>query len=101
MIASPKECRTKEQIAKDEILDYKQYCFDGRVVLKRKKFPPFYAEYNSYQVHLKKWERIRNQPEAKLNLIIRYGKIASYLTEKYPECTNQYLPKREKSEEEN
>lgn len=101
VVASPKECRTKEQIPKDEVLDYKQYCFDGRVVLKRKKFPPFYAEYKSYQLYLKKWEKIRNQQEAKLNLIAEYGKIQSFLTDKYPECRNNIPPKKDTSEEPN
>ncbi|KAJ8977474.1 hypothetical protein NQ317_001756 [Molorchus minor] len=30
VIASPKECRKAEEIPKDEILDFSQYCFDVR-----------------------------------------------------------------------
>lgn len=30
VIASPKECRKLEEIAKDENLDFTQYCFDGK-----------------------------------------------------------------------
>ncbi|CAH1110814.1 unnamed protein product [Psylliodes chrysocephalus] len=98
VIASPTECRKAQEIPKDEILDFKQYCFDGKVVLQKKKFPPFYTKYKSYEIYLKKQEKFRNQAEVKRNLIAEYGEIRSFLTDKYPEC-RQY--RREKKVEEN
>ncbi|CAG9860384.1 unnamed protein product [Phyllotreta striolata] len=98
VIASPKECRKPEEIPKDEVMDYKQYCFDGRVVLHKKKMPPFYSTYKSYQIYLKKQEKLKNQFKVKTNLIAEYGEIRSFMADKYPECT-QY--RREKKSEEN
>ncbi|XP_057657034.1 28S ribosomal protein S5, mitochondrial [Diorhabda carinulata] len=101
IIASPKECRKLEEIPKDEILDYKQYCFDGRVVLKKKKYPPFYATYKSYELYLKKQEKIRNQNEVRRNLRAEYGEIRSHLADKYPECKQYRSEKKENVDEEN
>ncbi|XP_072390487.1 small ribosomal subunit protein uS5m [Diabrotica undecimpunctata] len=100
VIASPKECRKANEIPKDEILDFKQYCFDGRVVLKRKKYPPFYTKFRSYEIYLKKQEKIRNQDKVRQHLIAEYGEIQSFLTEKYPECKQYRKPPKEKEAEE-
>ncbi|CAH1117207.1 unnamed protein product [Phaedon cochleariae] len=98
VIASPKECRTAEDIPNDEILDFKQYCFEGKVVLNKKKRPPFYAGYKSYELYLQKQEKLRNQSKVKENLIAEYGQIKSFLADKYPECV-QYKPERKNKEE--
>lgn len=118
MIASPKECRKLEEIAKDENLDFTQYCFDGKheitigkdsisyhfilgkVVLKKNKREPFYTKLASYYRYLQKQERIRNHPEVKKNLIAEYGEIRSFLADKYPECVQYRPPKKEVEEEE-
>ncbi|KAJ3636733.1 hypothetical protein MTP99_000248 [Tenebrio molitor] len=100
VLASPPKCKTEDEIKKDEILDFTQYCFDGRVILNKKKYPPFYTQHKSYQIYLKKQEKLRNKQELKLNLISEYGEIKSFLTQKYPECRPQVRPKKEEAEEE-
>lgn len=99
VIGSPEVCKRQEEIKKDEILDFTQYCFDGKVVLKKKKFPPFYSTYKTYERHLKRQEQLRNQPKVKQHLIAEYGEIRSFLADKYPECT-QYRKPIEKADEE-
>ncbi|RZB38741.1 28S ribosomal protein S5, mitochondrial [Asbolus verrucosus] len=101
VLASPTKCKTEEEIKKDEILDFTQYCFDGRVILKKKKYPPFYANYRSYYIYLKKQEKLRNKQQVKMDLIAEYGEIRSFLTEKYPECRPSRRPKKEEQEESN
>lgn len=94
VIASPKECRKAEEIPADEILDFTQYCYDGNVVLKKKKSPPFYTKLKSYQTYLKKQEKLRNQDKVRINLIAEYGEIRSFLGNQYPECRQYRLPDR-------
>lgn len=100
VVASPQECRTAEQIPKDEIIDFKQYCFGGKVVLKKKKFPPFYTKYKSYEIYLKKQQKLRNQEAVRQNLIAEYGEIRSFLADKYPECVQYRRPLKKDTEEE-
>ncbi|KAL1512648.1 hypothetical protein ABEB36_002207 [Hypothenemus hampei] len=100
VIASPTECRKAEDIPKNEILDFNQYCFEGKVVLQKKKRPPFYTNLKSYYRHVIKQERLRNQPEVKKNLIAEYGEIRSFLAEKYPECTQYRQPPKTEEETE-
>lgn len=100
VVASPKECRTADEIPKNEILDFTQYCYDGKVVLKKKKRPPFYAQYKSYEIYLKKFQKNRNQQEVRDHLRAEYGQIQSFLFEKYPECQQYRPPKKVKEEEE-
>ncbi|KAJ8925300.1 hypothetical protein NQ315_009130 [Exocentrus adspersus] len=99
VIASPKECRTAEEIGKDEILDFTQYCFDGKVVLKKRRPPPFFTKLYSYGTYLRKQENIRNQDKVRLNLIAEYGELKSYLADQYPECKRYIPPKKEKEAE--
>lgn len=99
VIASPQECRTASEISNDEILDFTTYCYNGKVVLKKKKRPPFYAKYKSYQIYLKKYQKYRNQEDVRNNLIAEYGQIQSFLADKYPEC-QQYRRQKENTEEE-
>ncbi|XP_044744933.1 28S ribosomal protein S5, mitochondrial [Coccinella septempunctata] len=86
VLASPTKCRTEEEIDKKEILDFKQYCLDGRVILQKKVFPPFYTKHKSWEIYLKKQENLRNQDKVRINLKVEYGEIRSFLTDKYPEC---------------
>ncbi|XP_075983303.1 mitochondrial ribosomal protein S5 [Anticarsia gemmatalis] len=85
VIASPKEVRTKEQIPKDETLDFTQYVMNDKVILKKKKFRPFYESMPSYKYYLKKYEKYRNHERIRLNLKVEYGDVKSFLTDKYPE----------------
>lgn len=85
MVASPKEVRTKEEISKDETLDFTQYVMNDRIILKKKKFPRFYETMPHYQTYLKKYEKYRNHEKIRLNLKTEYGEIKSFLTDKYPE----------------
>lgn len=101
VIASPKECRKAHEISKDEILDFTLYCYDGKVVLKKKKKIPFYTNYKSHEIYLKKLQKYRNQGDVKNNLIMEYGQIQSFLFDKYPECQQYRPPKKETTEEEN
>ncbi|KAL4717931.1 hypothetical protein ACJJTC_001349 [Scirpophaga incertulas] len=85
VIASPKEVRTKEEIPKDETLDFIQYVMNDKVILKKKKFPRFYETMPHYQIYLKKYEKYRNHEKIRLNLKTEYGEVKSFLTERYPE----------------
>ncbi|XP_041969398.1 28S ribosomal protein S5, mitochondrial [Aricia agestis] len=85
VVASPEKVRTKEEIPKDETLDFIQYILNDRVILKRKKFPRFYESMPSYQIYLKKYEKYRNHEKIRLNLRAEYGEIKSFLNDKYPE----------------
>ncbi|KAL0869017.1 hypothetical protein ABMA27_007336 [Loxostege sticticalis] len=85
VVASPSEVRTKEEIPKDETLDFTQYVMNDKVILKKKKFPPFYESMPHYKLHLKKYEKYRNHEKIRLNLKSEYGEVKSFLTDKYPE----------------
>ncbi|XP_066139934.1 small ribosomal subunit protein uS5m [Euwallacea fornicatus] len=99
VIASPTQCRKSEEIPKDEILDFNQYCFGGNVVLKKRKYPPFYTKLRDHYKYVWNQEKMRNLPELKKNLIAEYGEIRSFLTEKYPECKPSKYVKQKESEE--
>ncbi|XP_049877987.1 28S ribosomal protein S5, mitochondrial [Pectinophora gossypiella] len=85
VVASPSTVRTKEEIPKDETLDFVQYVMNDRVILKKKKFPRFYESMPHYQIYLKKYERYRNHEKIRLNMKVEYGEVKSFLTDKYPE----------------
>ncbi|XP_050675023.1 28S ribosomal protein S5, mitochondrial-like [Leptidea sinapis] len=85
VVASPTVVRTKDEIAKDETLDFIQYVMNDRIILKKKKFPRFYQTMPHYEVFLKKYEKYRNHEKIRLDLKVEYGDIKSFLTDKYPE----------------
>lgn len=85
VVASPSVVRTKQEIPKDETLDFTQYVMNDRVIFKRKKFPHFYETLPSYAIYLKKQEKYRNHEKIRLNLKVEYGEVKSFLTDKYPE----------------
>lgn len=100
ILASPVQCRKTEDLDPNETLDFKQYCLDGRIVLQRKKFPPFYTKHKSWEIYLKKQEYLRNQDKVRRDLIARYGEVRSFLTDKYPECVGpKLIPKNDPEEE--
>lgn len=87
IVASPTQCRKQDEIRSDEVMDFTQYVLGNRIVLKRKKFPPFYTKHRSYEIYLKKQERIRNNDKVRLDMMVNYGEVRSFLTDKYPECS--------------
>lgn len=97
VVASPSKVRKEEEIPSDENLDFTRYVLDGKIVLRKKKYTPFYTRLPSYQNHLLKVERFRNFDETRLRLKAEYGALHSFLTEKYPEAK---IPIRKKSETE-
>uniref|UniRef100_A0A182TS38 Small ribosomal subunit protein uS5m n=1 Tax=Anopheles melas TaxID=34690 RepID=A0A182TS38_9DIPT len=54
VVASPTVCRTEQELENNEILDFTQYCMDGKIQLQKKKFPPFYTKFRSWEIYLKK-----------------------------------------------
>ncbi|XP_022818070.1 28S ribosomal protein S5, mitochondrial [Spodoptera litura] len=89
VVASPSEVRTKNQIQKNETLDFTQYVMNDKVILKKRKFPRFYETMPHYKVYLKKYEKYRNHEKIRLNLKAEYGEVKSFLTDKYPEKVEQ------------
>ncbi|KAJ8714125.1 hypothetical protein PYW08_007745 [Mythimna loreyi] len=85
VVASPSEVRTKDQIQKNETLDFTQYVMNDKVILKKKKFPRFYETMPHYKIYLKKYEKFRNHEKIRLNLKVEYGEVKSFLNDKYPE----------------
>ncbi|KAL1401860.1 hypothetical protein pipiens_006343 [Culex pipiens pipiens] len=95
IVASPTVCRTEAELESNEILDYTQFCMDGKIQLKRKKVPPFYTPFRSWEIYLKKREYLRNQDKVRLRLLSETGEVRSFLTEKHPECKMGPAPKEE------
>jgi small subunit ribosomal protein S5 len=91
VIASPVQCRKTEEIKTDEVLDFTQYCLNERVVLKKKKHPQFFMKLPSWEIYLRKQEKMRNHDKVRRRMLAEHGEIRSFLTDKYPECS---LPKR-------
>nr|CAD7199852.1 unnamed protein product [Timema douglasi] len=100
VVASPSLIRSQDQIPPDEVLDFTQHVLGDRVVLKRKKFPPFYTKLPSWENHLMKMEKIRNHDKVRLHMLAEYGEIRSFLTEKYPECRPAKFQKHQTPETE-
>nr|XP_022908850.1 28S ribosomal protein S5, mitochondrial [Onthophagus taurus] len=99
VLASPTKARTSQEVKGDEVMDFSMYCLGNRVILKKKKFPPFYVNFPSYKTYQKKQEKLRGQDRVRLNMLAEYGEIRSFLSEKYPECRSWKQPPKEKSEE--
>lgn len=89
VVASPSEVRTKEEIPKNETLDYIQYVMNDRVILRKRQFPRFFETMPHYKIYLKKYEKYRNHEKIRLNLKVEYGEVKSFLTDKYPEPPEQ------------
>lgn len=99
VVASPTICRTEDDIKHDEIMDYTQFAMDGKLALKKKKFPAFYEKSFGYQVRCKKLERRRNHFEIKKGMLVEHGEMRSFLTDKYPEAKPPKWSKHAKKEE--
>ncbi|KAI5747262.1 hypothetical protein M8J77_012802 [Diaphorina citri] len=100
IVASPSTCKKDSSKAPD----FTEHVMGNRVVLKKKKFLPFYKQiqYNPYWPNSElKLEKVRSHYPTKVNLIAEHGKIANFLTEKYPECqTLQTMPPELKEKKE-
>lgn len=100
IVASPSHCKPDSSKAPD----FTEYVMGHRVVAKKKKFPPFYKQlqYNPYwPISERKMEKHRSHGSTQIQLIAEHGKVASFLTKKYPECqTLHTMPEelREKKE---
>jgi len=68
----------------------------NRVVLKKKKLPPFFTKLPSYKKRLVRLERMKNSNETRIQAS-KYGKLHSFLTEKYPETL--YKPREDETVE--
>lgn len=97
VMASPSEVRKKEEVPSHESRDFTQFVMGGKVVLRKKKYPPFYTKFPSWQIKLRKLERSRHFDKTKIRLLAEYGALHSFLTEKYPEAQLQ-IRKRKKNE---
>ncbi|XP_015171965.1 PREDICTED: 28S ribosomal protein S5, mitochondrial [Polistes dominula] len=86
VVASPAKVRTSDQIQPNEILDFNQYLMNGKIVLKKKKPPPFFTKLDSWAVRLKKIEPLRNKKDVRIRLLAEYGDVRSFLADKYPEA---------------
>lgn len=95
VMASPPTCRTQEEIKPNEVMDYTQYALEDRVVLKKKKEPPFFTKLPSWENYLKKSQYTRNRAKVKVTLLAEYGKVRSFYAEKYPECVRGYREPKE------
>lgn len=86
VLASPTVCRKVKDITNDEILDFRQYMMGGKIVLKKKKWPPFYTKHRAWEIRLKKLNRVRNHDKVRLDMLVNNGELRSFLTAKHPEC---------------
>lgn len=100
VVASPGQCRKTVELEKAEVLDVNQYAMEGKVVLKRQKFPPFYTKTRGYELYEKKQEKLRNHHRIRLDMLTHYGEYRSFLTDKYPECRPQNWTKNRPEEAE-
>lgn len=88
VVGVPSQCRKKNEIIKNEILDFKQYCMNGKVVLRKPYQVTFYKKLPTYNIFLKRAEKRRSHDPIKHDLRTRYGELRSFLTDKYPEARN-------------
>ncbi|XP_012256636.2 28S ribosomal protein S5, mitochondrial [Athalia rosae] len=99
VVASPSVVRKPEEISNSEILDFKQYVMENRVVLRKKKFPPFYTKLKSWEIRLRRQEYLRNQDKVRIRLLANHGELKSFLTDKYPEARPYKRPLAESEAE--
>lgn len=99
VVAKPSICRKEEEIGINEVLDFTQYALSDRIVLARKRHPPFYTRLPHWATYLKKQEYLRNKDTVRLDMLVEHGELRSFLTDKYPECKPAVLVKKEQNEE--
>nr|CAG4637008.1 EOG090X0689 [Ceriodaphnia reticulata] len=95
VLASPSQVKTTKAI---NDMDFNLHLNDGKVASKQKKKPLFYQSYPSWQVHLSKTERFRNQEKVRVDLLVEHGEVRSFLADKYPECRqSEFSRKKEEN----
>ncbi|KAI4467878.1 ribosomal s subunit [Holotrichia oblita] len=99
VLASPTKCRETKDVSNDEILNFTQYALGGRVVYRKRREAPFFTKLKSWEMYLKKQEKLRGQKQVRINMLAEYGELRSFLTEKYPECRPAKKPPKEQQEE--
>uniref|UniRef100_A0A1B6KYM6 Small ribosomal subunit protein uS5m n=1 Tax=Graphocephala atropunctata TaxID=36148 RepID=A0A1B6KYM6_9HEMI len=96
VMASPQTCRENLR----DTPDFLQYVMNNRVVLERKKWPPFFAEYRGYKRYLWLCEKRRTHHKSRLQMMAEYGEVRSFLGEKHPECAiDHHIKTRNKAKE--
>lgn len=98
VVASPTKCRTEDEIPSNEVLDFTQYGLDGKIVLKKKRYPPFYVGTYGHNKYLRKQENVRGHFETIIDMKVHHGEIRSFLTDKHPECKPYVRPKKQAEE---
>ncbi|XP_011303580.1 28S ribosomal protein S5, mitochondrial [Fopius arisanus] len=93
VVASPSIVRKPEEIPSTEVMDFTQYVMGGKVVYKKKKYPPFYTRLASWTVRLRKTAYLRNKDEVRTRLYAEHGELRSFMTDKYPEAKPQLWSK--------
>ncbi|XP_043272938.1 28S ribosomal protein S5, mitochondrial [Venturia canescens] len=100
VVASPSEVRKCDEIKSSEIMDFTQYVMGGKLILKKKKYPPFYTKHYSWKIRQRKQVYLRDKDEVRTRLYADYGELRSFLTDKYPEATPRLWKKKEPALEE-
>lgn len=86
IVGIPSYCRTAAEIPPDEIRDFKQYVFGNKLPLKPPPRRNPAIGTRGWNTRLKRTEKMRSRPAIKLYLRKRYGKLKSFLSDKYPEA---------------
>lgn len=94
--ADLKTLRKAHEIPSDEILNFKQYCYDGKVPLKKPPRTNPWEQSPTYERYAKKKEKRRSWNQTKLHLNVKYGKLTSFLKEKYDQ--KKLMEKKEVSD---
>ncbi|XP_008554102.1 28S ribosomal protein S5, mitochondrial [Microplitis demolitor] len=100
VVASPTQVRKSEEIQPDEIMDFTQYVLGGKVILRKKKHPPFFHSYLSWTIRKRKTAWLRNKDEVRTRLYAEHGELRSFYTDKYPEAKPSLWNKNLKAKEE-
>lgn len=75
VVASPSSIVTKSEISRE----FQDYIMNGKVALKKKKYPPFFTKSVGWNLHLKKTLRFRNHDQSRLNVLVEEGCFRSFL----------------------
>ncbi|XP_015110731.1 28S ribosomal protein S5, mitochondrial isoform X2 [Diachasma alloeum] len=86
VVASPAIVRKPEEISSTEVMDFSQYVMGGKVVYRKKKYPPFYTRLPSWTIRLRKTAYLRNKEDVRIRLYAEHGELRSFMTDKYPEA---------------
>lgn len=100
VVATPEngEVRTQEEIEPNEILDFEMISFDGQLPFYRKEPPLFYTRLPVWEISQKKKKPFKHHEEQTLQMMVEQGRVASHLTDKFPECVPKWQEPREPPE---